>query len=56
MIDFLFTNKRLKNFLNYENKFGNFFFIQIIKQKLFVTKIVNFFYLVKFMENLIIFI
>ena len=44
MIDFLFTNKRLENFLNYEKKIGNFFLYSNYKVKL-VEKKSNIFFL-----------
>ena len=51
MIDFLFTNKRLKNVLNYEKKIGNFFLYTNYKPKIIQSKINEFFLFGKIYEK-----
>ena len=43
MIDFLFTNKRLKKILNYEKKISNFFLYTNYKAKIIQSKNNEFF-------------
>ena len=52
MKDFLLTNKRLKNILNYEKKIGNFFLYTNYKVKIIRHKNSEFFLFGKIYEKI----